>query len=970
VSEADQRTPPPRSLAVAALAAPPIAIVVLALLLAFSGGGIDPALWTRYAIAIPAGLGVLALAGAVPTVPRRAVPALIAAGGFAAWSILSLAWSQAPGATTGTALRTLLIVTAFAVGAIYAGRESSALALCGAIGLSGAVVAVAVLLELVSGDTGIFAFSRLAWPIAYSDGVAALLFLPAPILLLFASATGVRPVVRGIVAGLAGLELATGLLSQSRGGTASVVLSFGVAILLGRDRTATAITALSILVPLAVASPVLAHPETATSGDLHALAIRVTLVALVAGAAVWVVATWQWRVGISRRATRATALTWAVILALGAAAFVVRAGSPVSYVQARWSEFAHIDRPAADHATRLASGASNRYEYWRVSLIVAGDHPLTGVGAGAFAVPWYRERHVDESVNDAHSLLFGTLAELGLPGVILLLLALGLPLLRRARSAATPFLASASAYALLHASVDWSLTVPALALPAMLVFGAGCAGRDGSRRTLAGRRTRAIIVAGTLATVVLAVPVYVAAQRMAQADVVAGVNPGAAIKYSRSAARFSPLDAAPDIQGSAIAALADRPRESLALARSAVAREPDSWEAWVRLRSAAQGLGLATLAGSADGELARLNPRLPLVARDHPWPGSPVVPSKCLADPHPIQPDGSYAFAEYATLGVRTWVRPMSWAEIALRRPTNPTDPRDPAYVWPAAFDQEISAAVAAGIEPVLYITGAPPWANGGRIRFYAPKDPNDFANFAAAAVRRYPQVRRWQIWSEPTRSNSFRPQGGNGLTAPRLYARILDAAYGAIHAVRADAVVIGGNMHPNGRNDEGTTAPATFLQNMRLPDGRPPRLDLFGINPYSERPPDLQLPLRPGRLDINDLDWLVRNIDLIWPSHPRLFIGEFGWLTEHGNNGWYWHVSRRQQAADLTAAYKLATFLGHVDTFCWFLLRDRPETSTTVDGTKVYTNWTSGLELSDGTHKPSYDAFRAVPSGPVRLRR
>ena len=50
-------------------------------------------------------------------------------------------------------------------------------------------------------------------------------------------------------------------------------------------------------------------------------------------------------------------------------------------------------------------------------------------------------------------------------------------------------------------------------------------------------------------------------------DVVAGTNPSAAIKYSRSAARFSPLDAAPLIQASALAALADQPRDALEFAR-------------------------------------------------------------------------------------------------------------------------------------------------------------------------------------------------------------------------------------------------------------------------------------------------------------------------------------------------------------------------------------------------------------------
>ena len=47
------------------------------------------------------------------------------------------------------------------------------------------------------------------------------------------------------------------------------------------------------------------------------------------------------------------------------------------------------------------------------------------------------------------------------------------------------------------------------------------------------------------------------------------------------------------------------------------------------------------------------------------------------------------------------------------------------------------------------------------------------FANFMAAAVRRYPQVRRWLVLSEPGNSLNFMPQGGRGTRAPRLYARL-----------------------------------------------------------------------------------------------------------------------------------------------------------------------------------------------------
>ena len=74
-------------------------------------------------------------------------------------------------------------------------------------------------------------------------------------------------------------------------------------------------------------------------------------------------------------------------------------------------------------------------------------------------------------MHDAHNLYLETLAELGAPGLILLLLVLGMPFaaVKRAR-AATPLAAAAcGAYVafLLHAGIDWDWEMPAVTLSAL-----------------------------------------------------------------------------------------------------------------------------------------------------------------------------------------------------------------------------------------------------------------------------------------------------------------------------------------------------------------------------------------------------------------------------------------------------------------------------------------------------------------------
>ena len=109
---------------------------------------------------------------------------------------------------------------------------------------------------------------------------------------------------------------------------------------------------------------------------------------------------------------------------------------------------------------------------------------------------------------------------------------------------------------------------------------------------------------------------------------------------------------------------------------------------------------------------------------------------------------------------------------------------------------------------------------NGGKDYRWA-SSPTDYANFMAAVVRHYTAVRRFVVFSEPTQFANFEPQGNHGKTAPHVYARLLDAAYGAMHHARPNVIVIGGNMHPSGTDDARTTAPDTFLRNLVLPNGR-----------------------------------------------------------------------------------------------------------------------------------------------------
>jgi len=314
-------------------------------------------------------------------------------------------------------------------------------------------------------------------------------------------------------------------------------------------------------------------------------------------------------------------------------------------------------------------------------------------------------------------------------------------------------------------------------------------------------------------------------------------------------------------------------------------------------------------------------------------------------------PDGRSAFPLYDELGVDTLQLSLSWADTAPTRPANPTDPADPAYRWPADVTAAAAAAPSHGIRVSLLVTNAPPWANRDRPAIHAPADPGDYADFVTAAARRYRAVRRWMIWGEPNRDDRFQPNAANAATGPRAYAALLDAAYAALKAQSASNTVIGANTWTSG-----TVKPPDFLRHMRLPGGRPPRLDWFGHNPFPFRTPKLaERPLPGGFRDISDTDTLSDEVRRVYGRRVPLWLSEYTIQSDHGSAVFATFVSRALQARYLTAGYGIADDLGsRVAGIGWLALLDEPPAPDSA-------NW--GLLTHGLQRKPVFGAMARAPS-------
>ncbi len=333
-----------------------------------------------------------------------------------------------------------------------------------------------------------------------------------------------------------------------------------------------------------------------------------------------------------------------------------------------------------------------------------------------------------------------------------------------------------------------------------------------------------------------------------------------------------------------------------------------------------------------------------------PAEGAHAAPSPKKAIWGPVVRDGVDQFPIYRDLGVGIYEAKVSWAAVARRRPAHPTNPADPAYSWPSGIDQAVREAPGYGIAVSLLVMDSPRWANGGRGPQFAPPNPHDYSKFIQAAARHYPAVHHWMIWGEPTKPSDFEPQGRAGA---RLYARILDAAYGRLKAISRRNLVIGGDTYT-----VGATPPLRFVRMLRLPSGRPPRMDLYGHNPFSAREPRFgQSPLGGGSVDFSDLPLLERavNRQLARPRHKRrlrLFLSEFTLPTDHTNFEFNFYLTRAVQARWLGDALRITRRTSWIYTLGYLALYDdalRP------DGQQVE----RGLLDRQGLPKPAFAVYR-----------
>lgn len=313
--------------------------------------------------------------------------------------------------------------------------------------------------------------------------------------------------------------------------------------------------------------------------------------------------------------------------------------------------------------------------------------------------------------------------------------------------------------------------------------------------------------------------------------------------------------------------------------------------------------------------------------------------------------DGVNQFPIYKQLGVSIWQGELPWSQVAPTRPRDAKNPNDPAYQWPVGIQQAIDQARQFHMRVMLQIIFAPPWANHNRGQTWTPSNPRNYADFAIAAARRYPSVHLWMIWGEPNRKGMFLPfyaaPPGAALTAqqqiaPHNYARLLDVAYGALKAVSRRNVVIGGSTYTSGQIDT-----QQWIENMVLPNGRRPRMDMYAHNPFTFVDPNTVYgaPSQQGLVQFVDLGRLAQWIDRYLHRGIPLFLSEFTIPTCPDTEFNFW-VDAPVAAKWVRHALAVSRRWKRIYALGWINVYDTPGFSC------------GGLFTAGGQKKPTFNGF------------
>jgi hypothetical protein len=567
--------------------------------------------------------------------PRVALLALFC---LAAWILASAIWSPTPDIAIADAQRALGYGVLFGLGlwlSLLLGRRLT-LTLAPLAG-AGAIVALVTLIVLWSGSNTNDFFetdATLRYPLGYRNAEAAFFVMAVFPMIVLAASRELDWRWRGALVGAATLSIELAILAQSRASLFAALFGLAAFIALHPSRLRAACWLAMAAIPAAIALPWLldvfqqdAGKSAAELPPLHAACRVMFATTLIAVGAASVMGRLDPQLDLSPARARIVGrgLLAIVVLALVASAIALAnsEGGPLGFVSRQTGQL-NAGTPALNaQGTRFGLDLrTSRAEYWRVAIDAFGDRPLAGEGGGGFRTAYLLHRRTTSTLTqpeDPHSVELLMASELGLPGLLLfgafvggaIVAALRAQRLGPSAAAVTAAALAMGSYWLVHASVDWFWSYPAITAP--LMFALGSASAAPLPRATKERRNRSWLAIAAALLAVSMLPFFLSerytnsALRGWQGDL------QGAYSQLHKAADLNPTSIRPMTAEAVIAESVGDRRRALAALDRAQQRQPDEWTVYyleARVLSASDPMR----ARRALERARALNPRGPEIA--------------------------------------------------------------------------------------------------------------------------------------------------------------------------------------------------------------------------------------------------------------------------------------------------------------------------------------------------------------------
>ncbi len=451
--------------------------------IAFANGGYFPTAWGWGALFVLTVVAAYLVVGEATHPSMLAMVSLVALAAFGAWTWLALLWTDDTAATVLEGQRLLLYGGALAALVLLVRRATMTLVLAATLAAIVVVSGYGLLTRLFPERLGVYdpvAAYRLEEPLTYWNALGIFAAMGAFLALGFA-ARAQSLAARIAAAATLPILLATVYFTFSRGAWVAAAIGLALAVAVDPRRLQLLLAAIVLAPVSALAVLISSHqdaltrtdaPLAAASREGHRLALYVLLL-VGASAPIGVgLAFAERRIAPTRQMRFAFGAGLALVAVASLLAAFVRYGGPVELTRKGYDAFTTTkgETPVNLNQRLFSFSGSYRSELWHVAWEDYKDNSVLGSGPGTYEQYWDEHRPIQHKVRDAHNLYLEVLAELGPVGLLLLLLALGAPLVASLAARGHPLVpAVTAAYAayLVHASVDWDWEMAAVTLTAL-----------------------------------------------------------------------------------------------------------------------------------------------------------------------------------------------------------------------------------------------------------------------------------------------------------------------------------------------------------------------------------------------------------------------------------------------------------------------------------------------------------------------